>query len=122
MFQPFSLALHSELVLTDEDAAEHIENLLGEWKPGKDIPCSREFYARAVGVDRNDDGAVGEPVVADANLLDANVGQRELDGCVNRISVEAQQFVSATVCRRSVCANAKAHRDWLEGLLFLMDA
>src|SRR5438067_13703422 len=67
MFESFRLALHGELVLPDEDAAKDVEDLLREGKPGKDIPRCREFNTAAVGIDWDNDGAIGEPVVANAN-------------------------------------------------------
>src|SRR5262249_745114 len=97
MFESFGLPFHGELVLTEKDAAKDIEDLFREGKRWKDIPRGREFYARAICVDGNNNCPVREPVIADANLLDANVGQGELDGCADRIPVEAQELVGSAV-------------------------
>src|SRR5437868_14829781 len=122
MFESFRLALHGELVLADEDAAKDVEDMFRKGEPGKDIPRGGEFDTRAVGIDWDNDGAIGEPVVANANLLHADIRQGEFARGADRISIEAQQLVGSAVGGRSVRRDENAHGDWLEGLLLFVNA
>src|SRR6185437_2000403 len=120
--QAFCLHFHRLLVLAKKLFGKDIEDGLDERHPGEDVPGGAEIDAATVLLDRRYHCAIRHPMIANANLLYANIRQRELNGCSHFTAIETQQLVSAAVGAGRVGANAKAQRRGLEGLLLFVDA
>ena len=67
-------------------------------------------------------GQAGEPLGSAANRLIAPVGQHEVDRGLDRLAIDAEQFVGRAVGRGRMRRHAKALRNGLEVLLFFVDA
>src|SRR5690242_15445239 len=115
--ETLSLQLHRALVLPNEFSCEDIKDRFHQRHPRKDVPGGAKIQAAAVLIDRSHDRAIHHPVIANPNLFDANVGQRELDRRSYCVAVEAQKLISPTVRTGRVGTDAKAVRNGLECLL-----
>src|SRR5664280_1089660 len=70
---------------------------------------------------RRDRGKAGEPFLAAADDFVSPVGQDEVDGRGDGLTVNSQQLVGRTVGRRLMRGHAEAAVDGLELLLLLVD-
>src|ERR1700723_1468192 len=110
-------------VLANETRAKHMNNERDDREPGKNVPCGDEIQAAEIVADRRDRGTARQPVPASANLLEALIGQYEVDRGGGRFAGdELQELVGRAIGGGCVRAHAKTVGNRLELFGFLADA
>src|SRR5215469_14981432 len=117
------LFLDNFSILANEPRAKHMDDERNDWKPRKNVPRGGEVEAAEIAPHGGDGCAARKPIAARPNLLEALVGQHEIDGrrCGFARS-EPQDFVRRAVGRRRVRSHADAVRDWFELRCLLSNA
>ena len=121
MFQSFRLLDHRQLVLANEASAEELSDRGKERHAEKDVPRRADIDTAMVLGCRRDRGKAGEPFLAAADDFVSPVGQDEVDGRRDRLSIYSEQLVGRTVGRRLMRGHAEAAVDGLELFLLLVD-
>ena len=122
VLEAFGLLDHRDLILADKLCSEEFGNRCEEWDVVEDVPRGDDVDAAGGRGDGCDGGERGEPLVAGANDLGAAIGQGEVDGGVDGLAVDAEEFVGRGVGAGRVGAHAKAFGDGLEALGFFANA
>src|ERR1017187_9235173 len=121
MFQSLSLLDHRQLVLANEPSAEELGDRGKRRNVRKDVPRRADIDPAMVLGCWRDRGKAGEPFLATADDFVAPVGQDEVDGRGDGLTVNSQQLVGRAVGRRLMRGHAEAAVDGLELLLLLVD-
>src|ERR1017187_10055057 len=121
MFQSFRLLDHCQLVLANEASAEELGDRGKKRHAEKDVPRRADIDPAMVLGCWRDRGKAGEPFLAAADDFVTPVGQDEVDGRRDRLSIYSEQLVGRAVRRRLMRGHAEAAVDGLELFLLLVD-